>query len=215
MIRFENINADHFYSLSLEIKKGLKCKIITRSDYENKKLLDIILGFERPKSGRVFLFGKDIYEVSEKEFGRLFSRVGAVLKDGGLISNLKVWENIALPAWYHTGKKPEDEDMEERAIQKFKEAGIEVSYLKELMGKLPGPLPLHEKRIIGLVRAMLMEPELMIYDSICEGLSPEMSDRLIKMTMDFHSEKSGRTSVYVTFNEQSVKNVKADITLNL
>lgn len=213
MIRLENINADHFHSLSLEIKKGSECKIITRSDYENKKLLDLILGFERPESGRAFLFGKDIYEVSENEFSRLFSRVGAVLKDGGLISNLKVWENIVLPAWYHTGKKPED--MEEKAIQKFKEAGIEISYLKELMGRLPGPLPLHEKRIIGLVRAMLMEPELMIYDSICEGLSPEMSDRLTKMTMDFHSEKSGRTSVYVTFDEQSVKNVKADTTLNL
>ncbi len=213
MIRLENITTEDFNALSFRIRGGSVYKVVTNSDYENRKLLNVILGLQRPEHGRVFLFDEEVYVLSEKELNRLFSRVGTVLKDGGLISNLKVWENIVLPAWYHTGKKPED--MEEKAIQKFKEAGIEISYLKELMGRLPGPLPFHEKKIIGLVRAMLMEPELMIYDSICEGLSPEMSDRLTKMTMDFHSEKSGRTSVYVTFDEQSVKNVKADTTLNL
>jgi phospholipid/cholesterol/gamma-HCH transport system ATP-binding protein len=212
MIRLENIITEHFHSLSLDIKKGSECKVITRSEYENRKLVDIILGLEKPASGRVFLFDKDIYAISEKSY-RLFSMVGAVLKDGGLISNLKVWENIVLPAWYHTGKKPED--MEEKAFQKFKEAGIDTPYLKELMGKLPGPLPVHEKRLIGLIRAMLMEPELMIYDSLFEGLSPDMLNRLMKMTTNFHTEKPGRTSVYITFDEQSTKDLRTDTVLRL
>jgi ABC-type transporter Mla maintaining outer membrane lipid asymmetry ATPase subunit MlaF len=83
------------------------------------------------------------------------------------------------------------------------------------MGKLPGPLPTHEKRLIGLIRAMLIEPELMIYASLFEGLSPDMSDRLMQVTTNFHAEKQGRTSVYITFDEQSIKDVRADITLRI
>lgn len=213
MIRLENITTEHFQALSFEIKRGSECKVITRSEYENRKLLNVIAGLERPASGRVFLLDKEIYALSEKDSCRLFSMIGVVLKDGGLISNLKVWENIVLPVSYHTGKRPED--METKAIQRFNEAGIEIPYLKELMGRLPGPLPVHEKRLIGLIRAMLIEPELMIYDSLFEGLSPDMSDRLMKITTDFHAEKQGRTSVYITFDEQSIKDVKADIVLRI
>ncbi len=213
MIRLENIDTECFHALSFEIKRGSECKIITRSEYENRKLLNVILGLERPASGRVFLLDKETYALSEKDSCRLLSRIGVVLKDGGLISNLKVWENIMLPVSYHTGKKPED--LETKVKQRFNEAGIDVPYLKELIGRLPGPLPVHEKRLIGLIRAMLMEPELIIYDSLFEGLSPDMSDRLMQMTMNFHAEKQGRTSVYITFDEQSIKNVRADIILRI
>ncbi len=90
MIRFENITTEHFHALSFEIKRDSECKIVTRSEYENKKLLDIIVGLERPASGKIFLLDKEIYALSEKDSCRLFSRIGMVLKDGGLISNLKV-----------------------------------------------------------------------------------------------------------------------------
>lgn len=208
MIKLEDITTRYFDSVSFEIKGGSVCKIITKSGDEKGVLLDTILGLQRPKGGIVFLFGKDIYSISEKECISLFKRIGVVFRDGGVISNLKVWENVTLPVCYHTGRRPEE--MEERVIDIFKRMGKDISYISELMGKLPGPLSLHEKRLIGMVRAMLMEPELMIYDSIFEGLDPEKAGRLLGLTESFHSEKSDRASVYVTSNEQSVKGVKAD-----
>lgn len=213
MIRIENITTEDFNALSFRIKGGSVYKVITNSDYENRKLLNVILGLQRPEHGRVFLFDKEMYILSSKELNRLFSRVGTVLKDGGLISNLKVWENIVLPVWYHSGNKPED--VEEKVVQRLKEAGMDVAHLEELMGELPGPLPVHEKRLLGFVRAALMEPDLMIYDSVFEGLNQEMSERFIKLTEKFHSERAGRTSVYITPDEQSVKGIKADDILRL
>ncbi|MBI5213348.1 MAG: hypothetical protein HY957_08255 [Nitrospirae bacterium] len=213
MIRFENVTTKNFDSLSFEIEKASAYKIITNSDYENRELLNIMLGLEKPEYGRVFIFNEDLCTLPEKELGRLFSRVGAVLIDGGMISNLKVWENIVLPVWYHSGKI--SEDIEKKAIQRFEETGMDISYLGELMGKLPGPLPVHEKRLIGFIRASLLEPELMIYDSIFEGLSPEMSETLIRVSGTFHSGKAGRTSVYITPDEQSVEGIKADTVLRL
>ncbi|BCB96041.1 hypothetical protein JZK55_09630 [Dissulfurispira thermophila] len=213
MIRLENITTGDFNALSFDIKSGSECKIITRSEYENRKLLNIIAGLERPLTGRVFLLNKEIYALPERDSYRLLNRIGVVLKDGGLISNLKVWENIILPISYHKNEKADK--AEAKMIQKFNEVGIDITYLKELMGKLPGPLPIHEKRLIGLIRAMLMEPDIMIYESLFEGLTPDMSDRLIKMTMNFHTEKHERTSVYITFDEQSVKHVRADTIIRI
>ncbi|HAK89036.1 MAG TPA: hypothetical protein DHV16_04455 [Nitrospiraceae bacterium] len=213
MIRLENITTEDFNDLSFRIQEGSVHKIITNSDYENKRLLNVILGLERPEHGRVFLFDKEVYSLSEEELNRIFVRTGTVLKDGGLISNLKVWENIVLPVWYHSGKKPTD--VEEKAVQRLRDAGMDISHLEEMMGELPGPLPVHEKRLLGFVRSALMDPDLMIYDSVFEGLSPEMSERFIKLTEKFHSEKTGRTSVYITPDEQSVKGIKEDGILRL
>lgn len=213
MIKLEEVTTEHINSLSAEIKEGAVCKIIADSEGIKKSLLDTILGLQKPVEGRVFLFGKDIYSISEKECIKLFGRSGIVRRNGGTISNVKVWENITLPVWYHFGKKPGD--VESRIIDIFEQMGVNQSYLSEHMGKLPGPLPLHEKKMIGLVRAMLMEPELMIYDSIFEGLTLEIMKKLIKLTEKFHSEKSGRTSVYITSNELSVRDVNTDIVFRL
>ncbi|MBA4349538.1 MAG: hypothetical protein C0415_06080 [Thermodesulfovibrio sp.] len=212
MIKFEDVTTENFSSLSFEIKEGSVCKIITNSDNEKNRLLDTILGFHKPVSGRVLIFDNEIYSIPEKESIKIFKRIGVVLKEGSIISNLKVWENITLPVWYHTEIKPAE--MEKKVISLFEEIGRDISYISGYMGKLPGPLPVHEKMLISLIRAMLMEPELMIYDSLFEGLNPEMMERLVKLTTDFHSEKKGRISVHISSDEQSLKNIKPNMVLN-
>ncbi|MBI5049711.1 MAG: ATP-binding cassette domain-containing protein [Nitrospirae bacterium] len=187
MIKLEEVTTEHLNSLSLEVKEGSACKIIPDSDGERKSLLDTISGLQKPAGGSVFLFGTEIYSIPEKECISFFKRIGVVRASGGTISNIKVWENITLPVWYHLGKKPAE--VEGRIIEIFEQLGISTSYLSGYMGKLPGPLPVQEKKIIALVRAMLMEPELMIYDSLFEGMSPEMAKKLTALTENFHAEK--------------------------
>lgn len=211
MIKLKDITTQEFHSVSIEIEKGSLCKVITNSDYERKALLDTILGIKKPISGTVSLFGKDIFSSTQKELGTIFGRIGVVWEDGGLISNLKVWENLILPKWYHTGKITGE--MEKKAFDIFKEIGINSIPLAEYMGKLPGTLPEHERRLIGLVRAILTEPEIIIYDSIFEGLSPEIIEKLVILTTRFHTEKPGRTSVYISSQEESLKHIKADTVL--
>jgi len=210
MIRLENVATACFESTSLEMRSGLVCKLITSSDHEKRVLLDTILAVKRPVSGKVFLFERDIWAVSKRDVLKILRKIGMVWSYGGLISNLKVWENITLPVWYHTAKRPED--LEGRVVQIFKELGKDVAGL-DYMGKLPGPLPVTEKRLIGVVRAILMEPEIMIYDALLEGLDSEMAERLLMLTTGFHSGRVGRTSLYVSSDEESLKGLKADITI--
>lgn len=211
MIRFEDVSNECFASMSFEIGKGSVSKIILSSDYDRAVMLETALGLRRPKEGRVFLLGQDIYSLPAGESFKLFRRTGVVRRDGGLISNLKVWENIALPLWYHEGRGPSD--IEARVIGLFGRMGMDADYLKGYMGRLPGPLPLHEKALIGLVRAMLTEPELMVYESLLEGLAPDKAGRLLALMQEFHSEKPGRTSVYLSSDEKSLEGIKADVVL--
>lgn len=209
MIKLEDITTEEFSSVYTDIKEGSLCKVIVNSDHERKILLDTILGIRRPIKGRCVLLGRDIYSISEKEYYNVFKGVGIVWRDGGLISNLKVWENIILPVWYHTGRIKEE--TEKRIIEIFNEMGIDTTNLYNYMKTLPGPLPRHEKMFINLLRVMLMEPDLMIYDSILEGLNPEMMKRLANLTVRFHMGKTGRTSVYISSHEESLQYIKADI----
>jgi len=208
MIRLTDIGTDYFTGLSFEVRPGTTCKIIMNSEHEKSLLRDIILGKQRPLKGSIYIFDIDLYSLSESESVKIFKRIGMVWKDGGLISNLKVWENISLPTWYHKGLRAGD--IEESVGEFFKRMGMEASNLPEFMAALPGNLSIHERKLVGLARAVSMEPELMIYDSLFEGESFRSEKHLLSFTREFHEHMPGRVSLYLTSAEQSMKSVEAD-----
>lgn len=211
MLIFKDVTNECFSLISFEIVRGSTCKIITHSAYEQKILLNTILGMQKPIQGEVLLFDKNIYSISEKELINIFKKSSIVWEDGGSISNLNVWENITLPACYHTGKKPEE--LEESIINLYKQMGGEPSYLLKNRGKFFGQLPVYERKLLGIIRAMLMEPELIIYDSLLEGLNPESLARITQLVIKFHTEKSDRVSIYVSSNEHSLRTINTDVVL--
>ncbi len=211
MMRLEGVTTDCFTDLSFAVKAGGICSIITNSHFDSMALIDTMLSIRQPSSGNVYLLDDDLYALSEAARLKLFSRIGMVWSNGGLVSNLKVRENLALPLWYH--KAMSGDDVEARIVEIYGTLGVDLTQLADYMGKLPGPLPIHEKRIIAMVRAMMMEPDLMIYDSTFEGLSPGKARALLKLTTTFHSAVEGRTSIYITADEDSLKGLNADITL--
>lgn len=132
----------------------------------------------------------------------LGSQPGVVVvpHNGGLISNLRVWENIILPVQYHgievAGK------LEDYVAQLLIQCGLEdEAVVSDLLLKLPDQLSLYEKRLVGFVRAMLMGPQLIIYDALNEGLSRKEWARAAKFDKVFRLYFPFRTSVLVSFEE--------------
>lgn len=214
MIALRNVSANGLRDISFESGPGKAVKIIVDSDDEKNLLLRILTGLQKPDSGEVLLFGKEIYSISEDEYIKLFEKAAVVPGSGGLISNLKVWENITLPIEYHQGINPQDlEDRIIRLVRRMLGADTDIERIEKLMKQLPGHLSPHEKRLIGVVKAFIADPEIIIYDSIFEGLSTEMQDELTTMTMQFHKEKAERVSIYLTSDEYSIRKASADIIL--
>jgi ABC-type transporter Mla maintaining outer membrane lipid asymmetry ATPase subunit MlaF len=134
--------------------------------------------------------------------------------NGGLISNLRVWENIILPTQYHgivlAG------EIEDNVTQLLVQCGLEdKSAISELLLKLPDQLSLFEKRLVGFVRAMLMSPELIIYDAMNEGLSRDELNRVVKFFKVFRLYFPFRTSALVSFEEYSDKDDPKQLVIHL
>lgn len=210
-IRFEDVSIGPFQGLTFNVEAGAVCKIVTEAEYEKEVLIQALAGQIRPDKGRIFLFGKDIWAIPEQEVLGLFQRVGLVFGEGGLISNLKVWENIALPVWYHKGVSPSK--IEARAVELLTRLGFEAEGLAGYVARMPGDLPVHEKQLIALVRALLMEPELMVYEEMLKQLSPEVTTRVLEVTQEFHAESAGRTSVFISPDEQALQELECDVCL--
>ena len=206
MISIEGVSNGVFEDISLSSRPSEVLKIVTSSGFERDRLLEMLSGLRAPHKGKVVILGHDIYALPEKEGIAVFQNVGVIWRDGGIISNLKVWENIMLPAWYHMGLKPAD--VEQKVIGLLLRLGSTESEVHNYMGKLPGLLPEYVRLKIGLVRAMLMDPDVMIYDSIFEDLDPSSVGRFAELTREFHQQKEDRASVYISSDEQSLGHVE-------
>src|SRR3989338_7774043 len=193
MIRLENVTRGAIHDLSLEVAAGQVCRLTVPSRDIKDELFALLAGHAPPDEGRVRLFDTDVYALAEPQRIGLYRRVGMVPEQGGLISNLKAWENILLPAWYH---------------RKLDAAAAD---LRALMGKLPDRLTALERRLVALVRALLPEPEILVYDLLTSGLDAGAADRLLRLTQRLHGEKTGRVSVYLCPDDAASETIRADV----
>lgn len=211
MIKLIDIAADCFDSLNFEIKDSCIYKIIGNSNTELKVLIEVILSIKKPYAGKVFIFNEDIFALSNQMTLKLLSRIGVIWRYGGLISNLKVWENIILPMNYSaqsTKSITEQRNIEERIINIFKQLGFEEDYLPELMGKIPAQLTIYEKKTISIIRSILMDPDIMIYDSLFHEIEQDKIKNITDLLIKFHNEKNGRISIFLSDKEESLSHIE-------
>lgn len=158
----------------LSLNRGLAYCIVFHSDAKREELLR---------------------ELSSREDAAI------VAYDGGLIGNLNVWENLTLPVHYHASGMARS--LSDKMQPIFGQCGIADAELKKLLRKMPDDLSLYEKRLAGFVRAMLVEPELMVYDRVFDGLASNDVARVALFDDQFHNFFPFRTSVLLSFNEYS------------
>lgn len=183
--------------LSFDVPGGALAALVTSRQDESDRLVRVLLGLAKPLRGAISLLGEDVVAASGKALLGLRTRVAVVQPAGGLVANLKVWENLVLPLEYHTAL-PQAE-IEARGMAALRRVG----YTGGLM-ELPAHLPLHEKRRIGLARAMLADPALIIYNGALTGLAPEEAEAMSSIITGFHREDPGRTALFVTHDRESL-----------
>lgn len=192
---FENVDA--------EFCEGEKVGIIGPLGSGKTTLTRLLLGLEKPQMGGVCLFAKDIESLSRSELYSLRKGIGVVFENVSLISNLKVLENIMLPLQYHTDLS--FDAIRERALFLLKHVGYRGD-----IWTLPGPLPAYTKKTIALARAMTLDPMVMIYDRLLEGLDSYQSLQLLGFVDEFHKQKNGRLSIVIANDERDIKDIKLD-----
>ena len=117
--------------------------------------------------------------------------------DGGLLGNLKIDENLLLPLGY---RGVDSVLLEPRVIALFERCGLDRMQTSKLLSRLPHQISSYQKRVVGFVRSVLMQPRVMVYDSIWHRVSQAEKQQLIGFDEILRSESPTCTSVFVDYD---------------
>ena len=138
-------------------------------------LLKLAMGLMRPDSGRIFALGEEVTRMSEQELFKLRRRVGIVFQESALFDSLKVYENVAFRLM-EEGTPAEEIERRVREVLRFVE-------LERTYDMFPSELSGGMRRRVAIARAIVTEPEVLLYDSPTGGLDPVTSNTIVELIM--------------------------------
>jgi len=138
-------------------------------------LLKLAMGLMRPDSGRITVLGEEITTMTEQELFKLRGRVGIVFQESALFDSMKVWENVAFRLMEE--KVPFDE-IERRVRESLRFVELERTY-----DMFPSELSGGMRRRVAIARAIISQPEVILYDSPTGGLDPVTSNTIVELIM--------------------------------
>jgi phospholipid/cholesterol/gamma-HCH transport system ATP-binding protein len=135
------------------------------SGHGKSTLLRLMIGTEKPDSGSIQIFGREIADLAEQDLYPIKKRFGVLFQSGALYNSMTVGENIALPIREHT-------DLDENIISIIIKLKLELVGLRDFEDLLPAQLSGGMKKRVGLARAIALDPEIIFYDEPGAGLDP-------------------------------------------
>ena len=136
-------------------------------------LLKLAIGLMRPDSGRIFVLGEEVTSMSEQDLFELRRRVGIVFQESALFDSLKVYENVAFRLM-EEGISAEEIERRVREVLRFVE-------LERTYDMFPSELSGGMRRRVAIARAIITEPEVLLYDSPTGGLDPVTSNTIVEL----------------------------------
>ena len=190
--------------VSLAVPRGQTVAVIGESGCGKTVLLKSMIGLVRPTSGTVSFDGRDLAGMGEKELAALRVRFGFLFQGAALFDSMTVADNFAFPLRQHTKKS-------EREITRLIDGRLEdVGLTSAALTKRPAELSGGMRKRVGLARALVMDPEIMLYDEPTTGLDPIMSDvinELILRQRRIDEDAAAVTNVIVTHDMRTVRKV--------
>jgi len=166
--------------VNLEIPRGEITIIIGSSGCGKSVLLKHLIGLVRPDEGQIYLEGVNLARIEYEDLQKERMRFGMLFQDAALFDSMNVYENIAFPLREHR-------DMEEEEISQIVKEKLMQVGMKNVEHKMPSELSGGMRKRVGLARAIVLNPEIILYDEPTTGLDPILSksiDDLIVATQN-------------------------------
>lgn len=191
----------HAPVLSLELTPGMQARCIVADDQQLDQLLRLCTGMTLPDSGQILLDGSDTSALSRQQLLERRQQIGIVSASGGLIANLKLWENITLPLCYRQGSVSAQQ--EQQALTLLDSFGYRGNLLA-----LPGHLSTFERRMAAFVRAAIAAPRLMLYAGCFDNLTGDQRRLLLDQALLLHHVLPGLAALYLTTSSKALNELQ-------
>jgi phospholipid/cholesterol/gamma-HCH transport system ATP-binding protein len=185
--------------VSFRIEEGESVAIIGRSGGGKSVLLKHIIGLLQPDAGEVFIDSENITSMTERQLLRVREKFGMVFQGAALFDSMSVAENVAFPL-------ERKHKLTTGEIAKRVAAALEMVDLPGTQNKKPAELSGGMRKRVGLARAIIYEPRIVLYDEPTTGLDPIVSDSIDKLIMRVRDQLKV-TSIVVTHDMRSARRV--------
>jgi phospholipid/cholesterol/gamma-HCH transport system ATP-binding protein len=190
--------------IDLAIPPGNTCVILGGSGSGKTVLMKHMIGLLKPDAGEVLVDGEDIVPMNAEQLARLRHKFGMVFQAAALFDSMDVYENVAFPLREHL-KLPEDE-VARRVRSKLDLMGLARAAERRFPADLSGGM----RKRVGLARAIVMDPKIVLYDEPTTGLDPITTDYVDEMILAAQAQL-GITSVVISHDIASAFNIADQI----
>lgn len=163
--------------LNLTIPDNKITVLLGRSGGGKSVTLKHIIGLIKPDQGQVLIDGHDITTMNDTQINDVRKRFGILFQDGALFDSMDVWDNVAFPLREHT-------TLSEDEIGERVRAALRAVGLPQVERKLPSELSGGMRKRVGLARAVVHNPDIILYDEPTSGLDPLMTDNINRLIVD-------------------------------
>ncbi len=178
------------WNFSFKVEQGESILLVGNSGAGKSTILKLILGLTKPTSGAIYIQGQDITRMAENELMKIRQNFGMVFQEGALFDSLTVEENVGF--FLRENQKLSWEEVNDRVIEKLRYLGLE-DYLHYYPSQLSGGM----KKRVALARAMVSNPQVLLYDEPTAGLDPFAAKRVVELMAELR-KRFGVTNLIVS-----------------
>lgn len=188
MIEFKNVSKAFgsqvvLNKMNLRVEDGKITAIMGPSGAGKSVTLKLLMGLLQPDEGQILVDGVDVTQLKSKELFALRHKFGMLFQDAALFDYMNVFENVSFPLYEHTDLA--DAEIEIQVKERLKEVGLE-----NVNHKFPNELSGGMRKRVGLARAIILEPPVVLFDEPTTGLDPIITYQIGELILETHAKRN-------------------------
>jgi phospholipid/cholesterol/gamma-HCH transport system ATP-binding protein len=184
-------DAEVIRGVDMVCRHGETTCIVGGSGAGKTTLLRLVVALDKPTSGSIFIDGEDIVPMHERQLNHVRRKFGMVYQYAALLDSINVLDNVAFPLVEHT--KLGRAEIRERVRDKLQQLDLDESVLAKFPAELSGGM----RKRVGLARALMLDPKVIVYDEPTSGLDP-ITSRAVDDLIESTRARFGVTSLVIT-----------------
>ncbi len=187
--------------VSFTVRRGETKLILGRSGGGKSTTIRLILGLLKPDSGQILVDGEDITHYSEQEMMSVRHKMGMVFQEGALFDSLSVYDNVA----YRLHEQGVDEETVEKEVRRM----LQFVDLEEAIDKMPSELSGGMRRRVGIARALVGDPSIVMFDEPTAGLDPPTARTICELAIKLR-DLEDVSSIFVTHEMNNLEYLSSE-----